>query len=169
MKTQDLLSNQLSYNIWQYLFIMSFLLGESHGQRSLVGYSSQHHTESDMTKGLACTHAHTHTLHPSYLSILQNWKFFFFFFLILFFKFYFIFKLYITVLVLPNIKMNPPQVYMCSPSWKFIHFGCLLFNSPFPDPSASDNHKFDLFFYKFVCCQSIIDLQHYISFCYITQ
>ena len=28
------------------------------------------------------------------------------------FEFYFIFKLYITVLVLPNIKMNPPQVYM---------------------------------------------------------
>ena len=26
------------------------------------------------------------------------------------FKFYFIFKLYIIVLVLPNIKMNPPQV-----------------------------------------------------------
>ena len=36
-----------------------------------------------------------------------------FFFL---FKFYFIFKLYIIVLVLPNIKMNPPQVYMRSPS-----------------------------------------------------
>ena len=34
-----------------------------------------------------------------------------------FFKFYFIFKLYIIVLVLPNIKMNPLQVYMCSPSW----------------------------------------------------
>ena len=33
-----------------------------------------------------------------------------------FFYFYFIFKLYIIVLVLPNIKMNPPQVYMCSPS-----------------------------------------------------
>ena len=42
--------------------------------------------------------------------------FFFLFFLFYFFKFYFIFKLYITVLVLPNIKMNPPQVYMCSPS-----------------------------------------------------
>ena len=28
----------------------------------------------------------------------------------------FIFKLYIIVLVLSNIKMNPPQVYMCSPS-----------------------------------------------------
>ena len=33
-----------------------------------------------------------------------------------FFKFYFIFKLYIIVLVLPNIKMNPPRVYMCPPS-----------------------------------------------------
>ena len=33
-----------------------------------------------------------------------------------FFLFYFVFKLYIIVLVLPNIKMNPPQVYMCSPS-----------------------------------------------------
>ena len=30
--------------------------------------------------------------------------------------FCFFFKLYIIVLVLPNIKMNPPQVYMCSPS-----------------------------------------------------
>ena len=39
-----------------------------------------------------------------------RWFFFFFFY------FYFIFKLYIIVLVLPNIKMNPPQVYMCSPS-----------------------------------------------------
>ena len=34
----------------------------------------------------------------------------------IFILFYFIFKLYIIVLVLPNIKMNPPQVYMCSPS-----------------------------------------------------
>ena len=33
-----------------------------------------------------------------------------------FFFFNFIFKLYIIVLVLPTIKMNPPQVYMCSPS-----------------------------------------------------
>ena len=30
-------------------------------------------------------------------------------------KFYFIFKLYNIVLVLPNNEMNPPQVYMCSP------------------------------------------------------
>ena len=32
-------------------------------------------------------------------------------------QFYFIFKLYKIVLVLPNIKINPPQVYMCSPSY----------------------------------------------------
>ena len=42
--------------------------------------------------------------------------FFFYFILFYFFKFYFIFKLNITVLDLPNIKMNLPQVYMCSPS-----------------------------------------------------
>ena len=39
---------------------------------------------------------------------------------IIFFKFYFIFKLYNIVLVLPNIEMNPPQVYMCSPSWTLL-------------------------------------------------
>ena len=33
---------------------------------------------------------------------------------------FFIFKLYIIVLVLPNIKMNPPQVYMCSAYNSFI-------------------------------------------------
>ena len=33
------------------------------------------------------------------------------FFSFFFFKFYFIFKLYIIVLVLPNIKTNPSQVY----------------------------------------------------------
>ena len=43
-----------------------------------------------------------------------NWKFLFlcFYLYFIFFKFYFIFKLYIIVLVLPNIKMNPPQVYI---------------------------------------------------------
>ena len=29
------------------------------------------------------------------------------------FTFFFIFKLYIIVLILPNIKMNPPLVYFC--------------------------------------------------------
>jgi len=51
------------------------------------------------------------------------WTFFFFLLwlvLFIFFKCYFIFKLYIIVLVLPNIKMNLPQVYMCSPSWTLL-------------------------------------------------
>ena len=38
----------------------------------------------------------------------------------LFLKFYFIFKLYNILLVLPNIKMNPPQVYPGSPSWTLL-------------------------------------------------
>ena len=33
---------------------------------------------------------------------------------------FFFFKLYKIVLVLPNIEMNPPQVYMCSPSWTIL-------------------------------------------------
>ena len=32
----------------------------------------------------------------------------------------FIFKLYNIVLVLPYIEMNPPQAYMCSPSWMLL-------------------------------------------------
>ena len=51
-------------------------------------------------------------------TVLSHLLFFFVFFF--FFRFYFIFKLYITVLVLPNMKMNPPQVYMCSPSWTLL-------------------------------------------------
>ena len=46
--------------------------------------------------------------------LLKLWVFFFFF------KFYFIFKLYNIVLVLPNIEMSPPQVYLCSPSWTLL-------------------------------------------------
>ena len=42
--------------------------------------------------------------------------FIFFLFLFIYLNFILFFKLYIIVLVLPNIKMNPPQVYMCSPS-----------------------------------------------------
>ena len=43
-------------------------------------------------------------------TLIDIWSFGFYLFY--FFKFYFIFKFYIIVLVLPNIKMNPPQVYM---------------------------------------------------------
>ena len=44
----------------------------------------------------------------------------FFFLDFILFLLYFILKLYIIVLVLPNIKMNPSQVYMCSPSWTLL-------------------------------------------------
>ena len=40
--------------------------------------------------------------------------------ILFYFKFYFIFKLYNIVLVLPNIEMNLPQVYTCSPSWTLL-------------------------------------------------
>ena len=33
---------------------------------------------------------------------------------------FFFFKPYNIVLVLPNIEMNPPQVYLCSPSWALL-------------------------------------------------
>ena len=50
---------------------------------------------------------------------------FFLFFLLSFFKFYFIFKLYIIVLVLPNIKMNPPQAYMGNTFVSYFRFHVL--------------------------------------------
>ena len=69
---------------------------------------------------------------PSSLSQLQTWRHIFrkavllsvFLFVCLFlavrlagfFFHLFIFKLYNIILVLPYIKMNPPWVYMCSPS-----------------------------------------------------
>ena len=70
-------------------------------------------------------HFQKQTLHCYYLSHARKFQgemshveqFGFFFFL---FKFYFIFKLYNIVLVLPNIEMNPPQVYICSPSWTLL-------------------------------------------------
>ena len=51
----------------------------------------------------------------------------------LFFFFNFIFfKLYNIVLILPNIKRNPPQVYPCSPSWT-------LLPPPFPYPPSGSS------------------------------
>ena len=41
-----------------------------------------------------------------------------------FFKFYFILKFYIIVFVLPNIKMNPPQVYMYTCGSSILNCGC---------------------------------------------
>ena len=53
-----------------------------------------------------------------------------------FFNFILFLKLYIIVLVLPNIKMNPPQVYMRSPSWTLL-----------PPPSPYYPNMFKVFFF----------------------
>ena len=58
-------------------------------------------------------HTDDQQAHEKSLNIVNSWS-------ISFFKFYFIFKLYNIALVLPNIEMNPPQVYMCSPSWTLL-------------------------------------------------
>ena len=64
-----------------------------------------------ITRGLK-----TRLLSPSFVFYLS---------LFFFFQFYlFIYLLHSIVLVLPYIDMNPPWVYVCSPSW-----------SPFPPPS----------------------------------
>ena len=64
---------------------------------------------------------HTDTgliLDPMFLSCVTSALFLFLFFFHFFLNF--IFKFYIIVLVLPNIKMNPPQAYTCSPSWTLL-------------------------------------------------
>ena len=45
---------------------------------------------------------------------------YFLFFCFTFYYLFIYFKFYNIVLVLPYIKMNPPQVYMCSPSWTLL-------------------------------------------------
>ena len=58
--------------------------------------------------------------------------------------------LYITPLVLTYL------------TGKSVSFDCFYPILP-PTTPASSNHKSDLFFYVFVCFESIIDLQHYVS------
>jgi len=70
------------------------------------------------------THSTQHVAYISGVLFSVTSSSFFFFWtdnsFLFFFKFYFIFKFYIIVLVLPNIKMNLPQVYICSPSWTLL-------------------------------------------------
>ena len=50
-------------------------------------------------------------------------SFHFFFLLLLLIFFFFNFILFLNLnhcIILPNIKTNPPQVYMCSPSWTLL-------------------------------------------------
>ena len=60
-------------------------------------------------------------------SLLFRLYFFFFIFFYFFSSNFILFlKLYIIVLVLPNIKMNPPQVYMCSPNISYCKYSWYL-------------------------------------------
>ena len=78
------------------------------------------------------------------INYLVTWNFprdcrelYLFIFYFYFFKFYFIFKLYNIVLVLPNIEMNPPQVYARSPSWTLLPPLPSLWVVPVHQPPAS--------------------------------
>jgi len=71
---------------------------------------------------LSCTVSITEVVVFLYMKRDEFWEFILLLdvlgkYFILFFLFCFIFKLYNIVLVLPNIEMNPPQVYLRSPSW----------------------------------------------------
>ena len=104
-----------------------FLPGESQGRGSLVGCRLWGRTESDTTEVTQqqqqqqCTYqSQSSNLFLCPLSSLVTVSLFSTSVTLCFIFFYFIFKLYIIVLVLPNIKMNPPQVYMCSPPWTLL-------------------------------------------------
>ena len=79
------------------------------------------HIPESIFKGFSLVNTHLENKVSLYVQIgftvwnmiMSTVKFKFIFF---FFFFNFIFKLYKIVLVLPNIEMNPPQVYMCSAS-----------------------------------------------------
>ena len=54
-----------------------FLIGESHGQRDLAGYSPQGCKELDMTGDWACTHAVTEFRSVASASIFQKRRIYF--------------------------------------------------------------------------------------------
>ena len=79
-------------------------------------FSGSQQVYNNICPSVQCHTEHVHylktSLYTPYSPLPSTHKFYFFY--------YFIFKLYIIVLVLPNSKMNPPQVYMCSPSWTLL-------------------------------------------------
>ena len=82
---------------------------------TLIGLQYTYYSEiclfSTINRSLSvCITVHMWTLFYPHVDI--YFLIFILFYFFHFFKFYFIFKLYIIVLVLPNIKMNPPQVYI---------------------------------------------------------
>ena len=72
--------------------------------------------ENHMDRGAWWATVHGVAKSQTQLKLLSMYLFFLFFIYYFFYFLNFIFKLYIIELALPNIKMNLPQVYMCSPS-----------------------------------------------------
>ena len=73
-----------------------------------------------------------------------------------FFFFYFIFKLYIIVLVLPNIKMNPPQHFISKPMPLLIWLEISVYGQKLGTPEYFNflprTQKHKSFRYKSGCC-----------------
>ena len=76
--------------------------------------------ENHMDRGAWWATVHGVAKSQTQLKLLSMYLFFLFFIYYFFYFLNFIFKLYIIELALPNIKMNLPQVYMCSPSWTLL-------------------------------------------------
>ena len=57
---------------------------------------------------------------------------------------FFFFKLYNIVLVLPNIEMNPPQVYMCSPPWTLLPPHTIPLGRPSAPAPSIQHHAWNL-------------------------
>ena len=85
-----------------------WLLHDFHVVSSEQDWDIQKHWNDTKGQYVQCQEMHEHCM-TAYVYYMK-----------MFFFSNFIFKLYIIVLVLPNIKMNPPQGYMCSPSWTLL-------------------------------------------------
>ena len=90
-------------------------LGRSPGEGN-VNLLQSSCLENHMDRGAWWATVHGVAKSQTQLKLLSMYLFFLFFIYYFFYFLNFIFKLYIIELALPNIKMNLPQVYMCSPS-----------------------------------------------------
>ena len=94
------------------IFCFSFNLSSREKKRLTAVYQSLCPLRAGNWRALKTTQKILDAGGPNICCHLVGWAavFSFFPFFFIFFAFFFFFKLYIIILVLPNIKMNPPQV-----------------------------------------------------------